>query len=226
MLKLIMKSKNLGFTLVELLIVISLIAILSVAVIATINPVEQANKARDAQMQNDAMEYLNAVERYKASTGTWPMERYSGFKDFFQAGKEDGDRKYIALGSMSTIGFSVCGIVDKSPEDLSWNLNSNDSGGCVIGSGNNQGPLIASGELKSSFVNKSIFSLDIDQLSVSIPIDDNGQIYVCYKPKAKTNLISNKMRCLDFKFGPIKIGEDSWDGSSCDVENNKYICIP
>jgi prepilin-type N-terminal cleavage/methylation domain-containing protein len=66
-----MKLKN-GFTLVELLIVISLIAILSVAVIATINPVEQANKARDAQYKNDAAEILNAYNRYNVSTGTYP----------------------------------------------------------------------------------------------------------------------------------------------------------
>ena len=67
-----MKVKNLGFTLVELLIVIALIAILSVAVLATINPIEQSNKARDAAMKNDAAEVLGAYERYYASQNMYP----------------------------------------------------------------------------------------------------------------------------------------------------------
>jgi len=67
-----MKVKNLGFTLVELLIVIALIAILSVAVLATINPIEQSNKARDAAQKNDAAEVLGAYERYYTSANAYP----------------------------------------------------------------------------------------------------------------------------------------------------------
>lgn len=61
-----------GFTLVELLIVIALIAILAVAIVATLNPIEQINKARDSRYKNDAAELLSAIERYYASTMTYP----------------------------------------------------------------------------------------------------------------------------------------------------------
>ncbi len=63
-----------GFTLVELLIVITLIAILSVAVLATINPIEQANKARDSKFKNDAAEVLGAYERFYASKNIYPWQ--------------------------------------------------------------------------------------------------------------------------------------------------------
>lgn len=48
-----MRAVSRGFTLLELLIVISIIAILSVALILTINPAETLKKSRDAQRISD-----------------------------------------------------------------------------------------------------------------------------------------------------------------------------
>ncbi|NMB56320.1 type II secretion system protein [Candidatus Beckwithbacteria bacterium] len=61
-----------GFTLVELLIVITLIGILAVAVLAAINPIEQFNKANDTARKTDAGQVLNAIERYYTSNGMFP----------------------------------------------------------------------------------------------------------------------------------------------------------
>jgi len=69
------KGPDVGFTLVELLIVIALIAILSVAVLATINPIEQTNKARDAKFKNDTAEVLGALERFYASQNEYPWNQ-------------------------------------------------------------------------------------------------------------------------------------------------------
>lgn len=55
---------NLGFTLVELLIVIALLGVLAAAVLAAINPLEQANRARDTRFRSDASQLLSAEDRY------------------------------------------------------------------------------------------------------------------------------------------------------------------
>lgn len=64
--------QEVGFTLVELLIVIALIGVLATALVATLNPIEQVNKARDVRYRNDAAELLAALERYYASTQAYP----------------------------------------------------------------------------------------------------------------------------------------------------------
>ena len=56
-----------GFTLVELLIVITIIGILAVAVLAAINPIEQINKSRDASAKAAASELVNAYDRWVLS---------------------------------------------------------------------------------------------------------------------------------------------------------------
>jgi prepilin-type N-terminal cleavage/methylation domain-containing protein len=64
---------SLGFTLVELLIVIALLGVLAAAVLAAINPLEQANRARDTRVRSDASQLLAASDRYFVSIDefTW-----------------------------------------------------------------------------------------------------------------------------------------------------------
>lgn len=71
--------KSSGFTLIELLIVISIIGIVAGAIIVTINPLTQMQKARNAQRKADLRTMANAVERYKATTGSYPITLYSGW---------------------------------------------------------------------------------------------------------------------------------------------------
>lgn len=59
-----------GFTLLELLIVISIIAILSVALIFVINPAETLRKSRDAQRMSDLSTMKTALALYLTSTTT------------------------------------------------------------------------------------------------------------------------------------------------------------
>jgi prepilin-type N-terminal cleavage/methylation domain-containing protein len=201
----VIKKQN-GFTLVELLIVISLIAILSVAVIATINPVEQANKARDAQYQNDAMEYLNALERYKVSAGDYPWISY------YYASLGNA----WAFGSLSNF-FGVCGT--ESDENLGG------VSACPVGGG--PGPLITSGELKSSFMEKDMFkkaliSFDFDeQMYMYRDSAEDSQVYVCFKPKAKSNQIKSKLSCIVNNYTV----EPAINHPTCSA-GNLYICVP
>lgn len=59
-----------GFTLLELLIVISIIAILSVALVLVLNPAEALRKSRDAQRISDLSTMKTALGLYMTSTST------------------------------------------------------------------------------------------------------------------------------------------------------------
>jgi prepilin-type N-terminal cleavage/methylation domain-containing protein len=82
-----------GFTLVELLIVVTLIGILAVAALAAINPIEQVNKTRDAQRKADANQLLAAIERYYASTLSYPW----------------GDENSSLFAPVNDVNIGVCG---------------------------------------------------------------------------------------------------------------------
>ena len=66
----ISQSKQKGFTIVELLIVIVVIGILAAISIVAYNNVTQ--KARDDQRVTDARNIVNAAASYQAEIGTWP----------------------------------------------------------------------------------------------------------------------------------------------------------
>ena len=59
-----------GFTLLELLIVVSIIAILSVALIFVLNPAETLKKSRDAQRISDLATLKTSLALYASSTST------------------------------------------------------------------------------------------------------------------------------------------------------------
>lgn len=66
------KITSLGFTLVELLIVIALLGVLALIVIAAINPIEQANRSRDTRFKADGAQLLSAIDRYFATKSEFP----------------------------------------------------------------------------------------------------------------------------------------------------------
>jgi prepilin-type N-terminal cleavage/methylation domain-containing protein len=160
---------NMGFTLVELLIVITLIAILAVAIVATLNPIEQINRARDARYKNDASELLGAIERYYTSTGEYPWMDAS----------LTADRATLSTASFAGVGelagVGVCSGTDYNDE-TTYDCNTD-------------GILITSDELKSQFKNKDQFSgtvTDEDKLYV-YKAENDSSIYVCFIPKANVN---------------------------------------
>lgn len=66
--------KKLGFTMIELLIVIAVLGILAVAVLAAINPIEQINRGRDTGSRSDAEQLISAIDRFYASQGYYPWQ--------------------------------------------------------------------------------------------------------------------------------------------------------
>lgn len=172
---------NLGFTLVELLIVIALIAILSVAVLATINPIEQSNKARDAKFKNDAAEVLNAYERYYASQNNYPWN----FK--------------------STTNFAETPDFAVADQTFEVAFHSKDNRFGVLDSNGNvdTSQLISTSELKGAFGSKEPFvdntSSGPGKLDAMYTYTGANSTYVCFCPKAKANRtgkVGESLKCL------------------------------
>jgi len=203
--------KNVGFTLVELLIVIALIGVLAVALVATLNPIEQVNKARDARYKNDTSELLAAIERYYASTQSYPW--YG----------EDicGDGGGTTCDNESFLGTEAqadgAGVVDSSATD-----------------GN--GGLISSGELKPSCRNKEQCDSDVsdeNKLHIIKESGSSGAVYVCFMPKAGTNRDPSKnpnLRLWDIFDDaggyqtPATCDTDTVDWT--DITTACFICVP
>lgn len=66
-------SKTLGFTLLELLIVIGIISVIATIGIAVIDPMTQIQKANDARMKSDLSQIQKALEQYYEDNGHYPQ---------------------------------------------------------------------------------------------------------------------------------------------------------
>lgn len=224
-----------GFTLVELLIVITLIAILSVAVLATINPIEQTNKAKDASIQNDAAEILNAYERYYANTQHYPWE------GFVAAPPVTIDSE-IFLPSTSG-GFGIC-YTDKATATAATEVAPGTP--CLDTAAGTVGGLIHTDELKPSFANKTPFRThaaapvpESERLWTIKSLGSNGALSVCFIPRSKSSRQNTTiLKCVNStatNVGVANIGvgctnidpaTGDWSTALLDGTTAMFRCVP
>ncbi|MBI4029219.1 MAG: type II secretion system protein [Candidatus Blackburnbacteria bacterium] len=68
------RRRKAGFTLIEILIVITIIGVLVVALISTLNPLGQIKKANDNNRKSDLRQYQIALETYaNSNSGAYPV---------------------------------------------------------------------------------------------------------------------------------------------------------
>lgn len=91
-----MLKSTAGFTMIELLIVISVIGVLAVAVLSSINPIEQINKSRDTRTRTDAANLINASDRYFAIHEVYPWNETTGT---YTTADADYDSEFVFTGS-------------------------------------------------------------------------------------------------------------------------------
>jgi prepilin-type N-terminal cleavage/methylation domain-containing protein len=188
-----------GFTMIELLIVISILGFLAVAVLAAINPIEQINRGRDTSSRSDAEQLLSAVDRYYAFNGFYP----------WQTGAGDTQNKnvdWVSFSEDTQADADGCKISDK----LSQSADANCAG---------------SDELKTTFVNRVVKST-YNPVFIYNRGTQGDSTYVCFQPKSKAFLEEATARCQDANGAGLPADIDSDTKAIICADDAIYACLP
>jgi prepilin-type N-terminal cleavage/methylation domain-containing protein len=212
-------SKVAGFTMIELLIVITILGILATAVLSAINPLEQINRGRDTATQSDAEQLINAVERFTAFQEYLPwLEDRTVSTDTFGA---------VPLTIVGSTWFTTDDTgADTSCEVLD-RIGTNDGGTCTSGAN----------EVKESYAEK-LRNLALNPERALYIYKENGStasnVYVCFQPQSEAFRTKATERCgATFSGtnlpGDLVPNETAWDAlcGECDANGaDCYSCLP
>lgn len=101
-------KKNVGFTLIELIIVIAIIALVAAGVYISVDPARRIGEARDAERWSDITAIAKAVDRYTADNTTLPSD--------FDIGTLSTSTKVVLCSGAGTLSCGddtlACAVID------------------------------------------------------------------------------------------------------------------
>lgn len=175
--KLPTKLAQAGFTMIELLVVISVIGILSVAVLSSINPIEQINKGRDTRSRSDAAQLISAVDRFFSIHETYPWNEditgTVGSQNFIYTADAAVEGDYIAEYTL----------------DESETADINDWGWIIH--------LTETQEVKDTFATSIADVEDNVDYYIHKPQGSNASMYVCFTPSSNAFDYEASQRCQE-----------------------------
>jgi prepilin-type N-terminal cleavage/methylation domain-containing protein len=215
MFKSLQSIKKLGFTMIELLIVIAVLGILAVAVLASINPIEQINRGRDTGSRSDAEQLISAIDRFYAAKGYYPwMENGISPNTWTETGGALSSEQLVQLNaSNSVLGDDGVDIL----EALS-------SGGTA--------------EVKTSFTSRLVDPAASNYLSVYNSGVSGESTYACFIPKSASFREEAWERCADgagnvnsslpddFPVDTACPVDSCTEATSSDLATGCYVCLP
>lgn len=175
------KEKS-GFTMIELLIVITILGILAVAVLSAINPIEQINRGRDTSFRSDSEQLLSAIDRYNAFKGFYPWVNTAAATDLSL------DWVLADMDWEDDGGEDACPVLDK------LSTGSEDCEGA--------------NELQQSFVQR-ISHDEYRGLFVYNRGESGDSTYVCFLPQSGAFATEAEERCDATEFLPNDYPEEA-----------------
>ncbi|HLD63417.1 MAG TPA: hypothetical protein VI913_00805, partial [Candidatus Peribacteraceae bacterium] len=112
-----MKRWRSGFTLIDLMLTIGIIGTLSSIVIAAINPEAQFLAAHDAQRRIMTREFINAVQNYVVTTGSYPGDKVLSSTAMAICRPNIHDASCINLDTLVDDGYLTALPVDVAEDD-------------------------------------------------------------------------------------------------------------
>ena len=197
--------RKLGFTMIELLIVIAVLGILAVAVLAAINPIEQINRGKDTGSRSDSEQLLSAIDRFYAGKGYYPWTT---------GASSVNTTTYVGAPAFVQL-TSAAQTVGTDAEPMLSNLS---TGG--------------TSELKASFVTR-VVDATYNYMSIYNNGVSGSSTYVCFTPKSASFREEAWRRCtsasglpVDFPAAGCPAGATCAGAATADAATGCYICLP